>query len=94
MIEYFKGAYGVNLLFRVYGSALYRGSLAGILAVLVFLAIELRWMRRNEKGAEAEADELQLDHPYGVGVLVASVTFLIIFRANYGYQVRKPLAPH
>jgi len=26
------------------------------------------------------------EHPYGIGVLISSVSFLIIFRANYGYQ--------
>lgn len=31
-------------------------------------------------------DEGYLNHPYAVGVLVSSVSFLIIFRANYGYQ--------
>mmetsp|Transcript_23111 Transcript_23111/g.48752 ORF Transcript_23111/g.48752 Transcript_23111/m.48752 type:complete len:94 (-) Transcript_23111:132-413(-) len=82
MIDYFKGIYGINLLFRVHGSALYKGSLVGMLSVLVYLAIVLRWqMNGMEKGL---ADEL--DHPYGVGVLVTSVTFLIIFRANNGYQ--------
>lgn len=33
----------------------------------------------------SEEDET-LNHPYAVGVLVSSVSFLIIFRANYGYQ--------
>lgn len=30
--------------------------------------------------------ETQFNHPYAIGVLVSSVSFLIIFRANYGYQ--------
>ena len=77
MIDYFKGVNGVNLLGRVHGSALYRGSFAGLLAVLVFLVIEVRRNRRDDDA---------VDHPYGVGVLIASVTFLIVFRANYGYQ--------
>ncbi|KAL7541859.1 hypothetical protein ACHAXR_011302 [Thalassiosira sp. AJA248-18] len=79
MIDYFKGIWGINLLFRVHGSALYKGSLVGILSVLVYLAIVLRWNDRRDLDDD-------LDHPYGVGVLVSSVSFLIIFRANYGYQ--------
>eukprot|EP00579_Thalassiosira_antarctica_P025601 CAMPEP_0202002150 /NCGR_PEP_ID=MMETSP0905-20130828/8063_1 /ASSEMBLY_ACC=CAM_ASM_000554 /TAXON_ID=420261 /ORGANISM="Thalassiosira antarctica, Strain CCMP982" /LENGTH=606 /DNA_ID=CAMNT_0048558977 /DNA_START=164 /DNA_END=1984 /DNA_ORIENTATION=+ len=82
MIDYFKGIYGINLLFRVHGSALYKGSLVGLLSVLIYLAIELRW---NKYGRERDLED-DLEHPYGVGVLVSSVTFLIIFRANYGYQ--------
>ena len=75
MIDYFKGIYGLNLLARVHGSALYKGSLVGLLSVLVYLLIDLPWNKDDD-----------LDHPYGVGVLVSSVSFLIIFRANYGYQ--------
>ena len=81
MIDYFKGAYGINLLFRVHGSALYKGSMGGILAVLIYLLIELEW-NKNSRGRVSD----DLDHPYGVGVLVSSVSLLIIFRANFGYQ--------
>lgn len=31
-------------------------------------------------------DHYYVNHPYAIGVLVSSVSFLIIFRANYGYQ--------
>ena len=81
MIDYFKGIYGINLLFRIHGSALYKGSLVGILSVLVYYAIELRWNKNNSRSGDND-----LDHPYGVGVLVSSVAFLIIFRANAGYS--------
>ena len=81
MIDYFKGIYGINLLFRIHGSALYKGSLVGILSVLVYYAIELRWNKNSSRSNDSD-----LDHPYGVGVLVSSVAFLIIFRANAGYS--------
>ena len=99
MIDYFKGIYGINLLFRIHGSALYKGSLVGILSVFIYLAIELRWNEytRDElsqpttnSATEDGSNNLDVDedlgHPYGVGVLVGSVTFLIIFRANSGYS--------
>ena len=96
MIDYFKGIYGINLLFRIHGSALYKGSLVGILSLGVYLAIVLRWNENGliyasnseESGFQHTAlnFDMSLDHPYGVGVLVGSVTFLIIFRANSGYQ--------
>lgn len=78
MIDYFKGVYGINLLARVHGSAMYKGSIAGILAILIYLLIELQW------NSKRQSDDL--DHPYGVGVLVSSVSLLIVFRANFGYQ--------
>ena len=79
MIDYFKGIYGINILDRVHGSSLYKGSLVGIFSVLIYLAIELQiqvllWSTTTS-----------LDDPYGVEVLVASVSFLIIFRASNGY---------
>jgi predicted membrane chloride channel (bestrophin family) len=80
MIDYFKGAYGVNLLFRISGSALYKGALAGILALLIYLAIQLRWKAYGGYMSDSLGD------PYGVGILVSSVFLLIVFRANYGYQ--------
>ena len=80
MIDYFKGVYGINLLFRIHGSALYKGSIAGFISVLIYLLIELQW---NGVGGHVPDD---LDHPYGVGVLISSVSLLIVFRANFGYQ--------
>jgi len=80
MIDYFKGVYGLNLLSRIHGSALYKGSIAGILAVLIYLLIELQW---NRVGGRVSDD---LDHPNSVGVLISSVSLLIVFRANFGYQ--------
>ena len=88
MIDYFKGIYGLNLLGRVHGSALYRGSVLGLLSVAVYLLIVLRWNVSGRpvpaRGAPGVAGD-DLGHPYGVGVLVSSVTFLIIFRANHAY---------
>jgi len=48
---------------------------------LVYYAIELRWNKNSSRSNDSD-----LDHPYGVGVLVSSVAFLIIFRANAGYS--------
>lgn len=73
MIQYFKGAFGLNLLLRIHGSAVYRGMIPGIVSVGVFLAM-------------ATTHEESTSHPYSVGVLVSSVSFLIIFRANQGYN--------
>ena len=53
-----------------------------ILSVLIYLANELQL---NKHGREPDLEN-DLEDLYGVGVLFSSVTFLIIFRANYGYQ--------
>lgn len=76
MIEYTKGAYGLNLLWRVHGSAVYAASFPGVISAAIFLLIHYKW----------EDSDSALNHPYGIGVFVTSVTFLIVFRANNGYQ--------
>lgn len=79
MIEYFRGAYGANLLFRWNGSSLARAFIPGFLSVLVYLALHYTADPRLP-------GRVYVHHPYAVGVLVGSVSFLIVFRANYGYQ--------
>lgn len=78
MILYYKGAFGLNLLFRLRGSAVYRGMIPGIISVLVFICIHLRY-------GEREPEDL-ISHPYAFGVLISSVSFLIVFRANHSYS--------
>uniref|UniRef100_A0A6V2HFJ5 Uncharacterized protein n=1 Tax=Ditylum brightwellii TaxID=49249 RepID=A0A6V2HFJ5_9STRA len=79
MINYFKGAYGLNLLLRVHGSAIYKASVPGIISAIISILIDQVWNPVRDP-------ENDLDHPYAVGVLVSSVSFLIIFRANFSYQ--------
>ena len=97
MIDYFKGIYGTNLLLRVHGSALYKGMLVGFLSTLIYLSIELVWNKRSRHHPHQfvlptnddttfESLVPDLEDPYGAGVLISGVTFLIIFRANSGYQ--------
>ena len=82
MIEYYKGAYSLNLLARAHGSATYKAILPGLLSIVVYLLLATGW----------NVDEILLDnkkplrHPYAAGVLVSAVSFIIIFRANHSYQ--------
>jgi predicted membrane chloride channel (bestrophin family) len=78
MITYNQSAFGLNLIFRFQGSAVYRSIVPSLIAVGIFFLI------RNYSSADAEVGE-QIAHPYAIGVLVASTTFLLIFRANQGY---------
>ena len=79
MIEYYRGAYGANLLTRWHGSSLAKAFIPGALSVaLYFILLYVDPTPQQEVS--------HLSHPYAVGVLVSSVSFLIIFRANYGYQ--------
>jgi len=82
MIEYYKGAYSLNLLFRAHGSATYKAILPGILSVVVYLLIATVWRQREQ----TDPADAALTHPYAAGVLVSAVSFIIIFRANNSYQ--------
>lgn len=82
MIEYYKGAYSLNLLARAHGSATYKAILPGILSIVVYLLLATQW---NVDDTFAD-DEKPLRHPYAAGVLVSTVSFIIIFRANNSYQ--------
>jgi len=77
MIPYSKSFIGLKLIFRINGSPLYRAAIPALISVVVYTLL----------GKYVEGDDNKyVAHPYGVGVLVSSVSFLIVFRANYGYQ--------
>ena len=85
MITYDKSSFGLSLLFRVYGSAAYKAVIPGVLSVIVLLLI--RFIRNGDGTFTGEhRDDNDLQHPYAIGVLVSSTTFLIVFRANQGYN--------
>lgn len=77
MIVYAKKFLGLNILFRTSGSAIYKAAVPGIVSVLIVIFLRTFF-------PEEEFEDLK--HPYGVGILISSVSFIIIFRANYGYQ--------
>ena len=68
MIEYSKGPYSLNTIFRVQGSILYASLLPGLFSVIIFTLF------RNVYGLKNEKDDLKL--PDVVGLLVSSVSLL------------------
>eukprot|EP00934_Nitzschia_sp_Nitz4_P009073 Nitzschia sp. Nitz4//scaffold26_size159584//75799//77895//NITZ4_002493-RA/size159584-processed-gene-0.75-mRNA-1//-1//CDS//3329545088//9063//frame0 len=80
MITYNRSAFGLNLLFRLHGSAVYRGVIPGIVAVAISV-----WLRLGAPALQ-ESAQRELGHPYVVGVVVSGTTFLIVFRASQGYS--------
>lgn len=78
MITYKKGAYGLNLLARVRGSAVYKAFFPGMISVAFYVLLQYLYEGRD--------DFDEVDHPYVLGVLITSISFLIIFRANNSYN--------
>lgn len=76
MIKYTKGIFGLNLLLRVHGSAIYRAVLPATLGSAVFSGIAFGW---------DQDPKTELLHPYAAGVLIGGITFLLIFRVTQSY---------
>ena len=79
MIEYYKKAFGLNLLLRFNGSAVYRGTVPGALSAIFVVLLRYAWTHNDDKFDES------LQHPYALGVLVASLSLLLVFRVQQGY---------
>ena len=79
MIQYHRSAFGLNLLLRVHGSAVFRGAIMGLLSVVCLVIMRALWSVPDERTSD------EINHPYAVGVLVATLTFLLVFRAQSAY---------
>jgi len=82
MITYNRSAFGWKLLFIFHGSAIYRSVLPSLVAVAFYFLYDKTISLTDQEG-ERENDVL---HPYAVGVLVTTSTFLIVFRLNQSYS--------
>eukprot|EP00529_Nitzschia_sp_RCC80_P015446 CAMPEP_0113482500 /NCGR_PEP_ID=MMETSP0014_2-20120614/22950_1 /TAXON_ID=2857 /ORGANISM="Nitzschia sp." /LENGTH=703 /DNA_ID=CAMNT_0000376017 /DNA_START=354 /DNA_END=2461 /DNA_ORIENTATION=- /assembly_acc=CAM_ASM_000159 len=78
MITYNRSAFGWRLIFRVHGSAVYRSILPALISVAIYFFFD--------KVYETGFDDTQdTTHPYVVGTLIASTTFLLVFKLNNSY---------
>jgi predicted membrane chloride channel (bestrophin family) len=84
MIQYHRYAFGLNLLLRVHGSAVYRAMIPGSISVLFLIWIRYMW-GQDGQNADGTSAAREIEHPYAVGVLVASITFLLVFRTQQAY---------
>eukprot|EP00536_Pseudo-nitzschia_multiseries_P001426 jgi/Psemu1/250553/estExt_Genewise1Plus.C_180172 len=82
MIIYDRSAFGWRLIFRAHGSAVYRSVLPSAIAVAIFFLY--RKFNTESTGIGNGANDIL--HPYAVGVLVSSATFLLIFKLSQAYN--------
>jgi len=85
MIEYGKGVFGVRLLFQIHGSALTKTIIPSLLSVVLYFVF-LHMYDKDNKTEQGYEGLPGLEHPYAVGVLMTGASFLIVFRANFGYE--------
>ena len=79
MIKYNSGSFGFGLLFRLHGSAVFKSFFPASLSSLIYMLLYYV--------TDLEEDDAQIfDHPYPMGALIAALTFLLAFRANFSYN--------
>jgi predicted membrane chloride channel (bestrophin family) len=81
MIQYDRSPFGISTLCRMHGSAVYRATIPGFASVIFIVLIHELWL---ERPIYQEKDN-ELGHPYAIGVLVGTITFLLVFRTQQAY---------
>jgi len=82
MITYFNGSFGVRILGRIHGSALWKSILPAFISTVIYLLM----FYCSKYSKKTPNSELLFLHPYPLGALVTAFTFLLVFRANYSYN--------
>jgi len=87
MITYDRSAFGLGLIFRAHGSAVYRSVFPSLFAVFFLFFLEFLEIGKDDQtGQKFSQEDKIVNHPYAVGVLVTTSTFLIVFKLNQSYN--------
>lgn len=81
MITYVNSSFGVRILLRFHGSALWKSLLPALISTIIYFGIFYLF-----PGGENGLGLLFL-HPYPMQAVVTAFTFLLVFRANYRYDI-------
>jgi len=79
MIPYVNSSFGIPILARVHGSALFKSILPAFISTAIYISMTLSF-------DDIEFDDKIFIHPYPMQALVTAFTFLLVFRANYSYN--------
>jgi len=79
MIKYDAGSFGFAILFRLHGSAVFKSIFPALISSALFLILYFY--------ADIYQNRFVLMyHPYPMTALIAALTFLLAFRANFAYN--------
>jgi predicted membrane chloride channel (bestrophin family) len=81
MIVYRQGSNIYQTLFRVHGSALYRGVIPAFTSTAVLLVLDCYSVDPN-----SEIDERWFTNPYPISAMIAMFTFLLTFKTSFSYN--------
>merc|ERR1719329_319164 len=83
MIPYAGKLFNFDLLLRVHGSAVYKAIVPSAVSTAIYLL--LYYFMAD--GSDLDMiDSRLLSHPYALAALVSAFTFMLTFRANFGYN--------
>jgi predicted membrane chloride channel (bestrophin family) len=77
MIQYEAGPFGLNVLWRLHGSAVFKSIVPAIISTIIYALLF------ETTGKE---DEILFLHPYPIIALIAALTFLLSYRATFAYN--------
>ena len=77
MIPYVNSSFGLRILARANGSALYKSMFPTLISTIIYITLVFTI------GDMELEDEIIFIHPYPMQALVTAFTFLLVFRANY-----------
>jgi hypothetical protein len=81
MIVYPQGTAIYQTLYRIHGSALYKGLLPALLSTGFLLLLKFTIDEPN-----ALVDERWFIHPYPIAAMLAAFTFLLTFKCSFSYN--------
>lgn len=81
MIVYRHGSQIYQTLFRVHGSALYKGGAPAVVSTVFLLVLEYCFDDPN-----SEIEERWFTHPYPIAAMIAMFTFLLTFKTSFSYN--------
>jgi predicted membrane chloride channel (bestrophin family) len=77
MIKYHGGAYGLQILLRLHGSAVFKSSTPALLSTAIYvIMLHTYW----------ESDTDILGNPYPMGTLMVAFSFLLTFKMSFSYN--------
>ena len=82
MIKYNDGAYGLKVLLRLHGSAVFKSLTPAVLSSVVYLIC----FHYTDLKAEADGGTPVFDHPYPMGALILAFSFLLTFKMSFSYN--------
>jgi predicted membrane chloride channel (bestrophin family) len=82
MIKYYGGAYGLQILLRLHGSAVFKSLTPALLSTAIYVILWHFYVKNQQQDI--------LEHPYPMGALLVAFSFLLTFKMSFSYDRVRP----